>query len=496
MLRPFFSPAQRSIAKKRPLCSPARVQCLFSTFANIINGNTRDSSRVHQGINPSNCQKLWDVPVASRDDLQDAIASAQKAFTTWSAVSGSDRQASIAQLKDSILSCKEEMAELLMKEAGKPRMQATLEVDHACGFLDYFANVKLPSEEVIHEDASLKLSLQYMPLGVIGAIVPWNFPLVLAMAKVAAALAAGNTVIVKPSPYTPYSILKVAELAIPILPRGVFQAINGDDTTGPEMTLHPDINKISFTGSTIAGKHILAATSNTLKECTLELGGNDPAIIFPDVDIHAVAQQVALGAFFNSGQFCLGSKRLYVHEAIYNEFRDALVDVVKTWKVGPVDEDVMLGPIQNEMQFNVVTDIFKDCKANGYNFALEGGPSNGPGYIFHPTIVDRPPDGSRIVTEEPFGPIVPLLSWSDESELISSVNDTKTGLGCSIWAKDVETSKRLAPKIQSGSVWLNSFAKPHPQGYLSGRKESGIGGEWGMKGLKSYCATQTIHYYK
>lgn len=267
----------------------------------------------------------------------------------------------------------------------------------------FIANVKLPSEEVLHEDASLKLSLQYMPLGVIGAIVPWNFPLVLAMAKVAAALAAGNTVIVKPSPYTPYSILKVAELAIPILPRGVFQAINGDDTTGPEMTLHPDINKISFTGSTRAGKHILAATSNTLKECTLELGGNDPAIIFPDVDIHAVAQQVALGAFFNSGQFCLGSKRLYVHETIYNEFRDALVDVVKTWKVGPVDEDVMLGPIQNEMQFNVVTDIFKDCKANGYTFALEGGPSNGPGYIFHPTIVDRPPDGSRIVTEEPFG---------------------------------------------------------------------------------------------
>ncbi|GFN20392.1 hypothetical protein AtubIFM54640_005419 [Aspergillus tubingensis] len=496
MVRPLFSPAQRSIAKKRLLCSPARARYLFSTFANIIDGKTRDSSRVHQGINPSNCQKLWDVPIASKNDLQDAITSAQKAFTSWSAVSGSDRQAAIAQLRDSLLSSKEDMAELLMKEAGKPRMQATLEVDHACGFLDYFANVKIPSEEVIHEDASLKLTLNYLPLGVIGAIVPWNFPLVLAMAKVAAALAAGNTVIVKPSPYTPYSILKVAELAIPILPRGVFQAINGDDTTGPEMTLHPDINKISFTGSTRAGKHILAATSNTLKECTLELGGNDPAIIFPDVDIQAVAQQVALGAFFNSGQFCLGSKRLYVHEAIYNEFRDALVNVVKTWKVGPVDEDVMLGPVQNEMQFNVVNDIFKDCKANGYKFALEGGPSTGPGYIFHPTIVDRPPDGSRIVTEEPFGPIVPLLSWSNESELISRVNDTKTGLGCSIWAKDVEASKRLAPKIQSGSVWLNSFAKPHPHGYLAGRKESGIGGEWGMKGLKSYCATQTLHYYK
>lgn len=335
-------------------------------------------------------------------------------------------------------------------------------------------------------------------MGVVAAICPWNYPMVLAIAKVAAALLTGNCVIIKPSPYSPYDMLKVVELVQDVTPPGVLQALNGDDKLGPLMVAHPGISKISFTGSSATGKRIMEMAAKTLKSVTLELSGNDAAIICPDVDVQAIAPMVALGAYFNSGQLCIGTKRIYVHETIYDDFLQAFINVVKSWKVGPSTmEGAMLGPIQNEMQYNIVKRFFEDSAKNGYKFALGDGTfPKGEGYVVQPAVVDNPPDNSLVVKEEAFGPIVPLVKWSSEADVIERVNSTNTGLGGSVWSGDIEYAQKLARQMDTGSVWINSFGKPVPQGYLAGRKESGINGEWGIDGLLGYCNVQTIHCYK
>jgi len=353
--------------------------------------------------------------------------------------------------------------------------------------------------ETITDDAELKLTLRYVPVGVVAAICPWNYPLVLAMGKIGAALITGDCVIIKPSPYTPYSILKFTEQVASIFPPGVIQALHGDEKIGPLLCEHPGVQKISFTGSTATGKRIMASASRTLKNITLELGGNSASIVCPDVDVKFVASQVAVGSFFNSGQLCVASKRIYVHKDIYTEFLSAMTEVVRSWKVSPstVDSGNMLGPIQNEMQYNIVKKFFQDTVNNGYKFALGGGEINdGGSFIVKPAIIDNPPEHSMVVAEEAFGPIVPVMSWTTEDEVISRVNNTTTGLGGAVWSSDTDYAYALAKRIEAGTVWINSFEKPIPQGFFAGHKESGVGGEWGKAGLLSYCNAQSIHYYK
>ncbi|KAH8810791.1 aldehyde dehydrogenase, partial [Xylogone sp. PMI_703] len=469
----------------------------FAYFDNIINGKRHNSTSRSRAIDPSTCSPLWEVAVATDDDTEKAIDAAQKSFSEWSQTSWEQRQDLVSKLRATLLKYREEMVELLMKEAGKPRAFANLEVEHAARFLEFHANSKLPEEVIIQDDKELQLTERLLPIGVVAAISPWNFPLVLAVGKIGAALITGNCVIVKPSPFTPYSVLKLAEMAIGIFPPGVFQALNGDESLGPFLVAHPGISKISFTGSTATGKKIMAAASNTLKSITLELGGNNATIICPDINIAKVAPQVALGAFFNSGQLCVASKRIYVHENIYSEFMNAITKVVKSWKVGPVsDQEVMLGPVQNHTQFTIVQGFYEDCRRNGYKFAIGEDGGVGQGYLLHPAIIDNPPDSSRIVQEEPFGPIIPIQSWSSEDELLSRVNNTLSGLGGSVWTSDATRAQRIARRIEAGTIWINSFEKPLPQGYFSGHKESGLGGEWGIRGLYSYCKVQTIHFYK
>jgi acyl-CoA reductase-like NAD-dependent aldehyde dehydrogenase len=245
-----------------------------------------------------------------------------------------------------------------------------------------------------------------MPMGVVAAICPFNYPLVLAMGKIGAALITGSCVIVKPSPFTPYSVLKFVEVVKSIFPAGVIQALNGDEKTGPQLCEHPDIQKISFTGSIATGKKIMAVASKTLKTITLELGGNDACIVCPDVDIAVVAPQVAVGAFLNSGQYCLATKRIYVHEDIYQPFLQRLTEVVSQWKTSPSTPDAgnMLGPIQNEMQYGIVKGFYEDSGRNRHRFALGSAEiKEGDHFVIHPAIIDNPPDGSKVVREEAFG---------------------------------------------------------------------------------------------
>jgi len=258
---------------------------------------------------------------------------------------------------------------------------------------------------VIEDNESVKVTMKHIPLGITAAICPWNFPLAIAMNKIGPTLVTGSCIIVKPSPFTPYSILKLCEIAQPFLPPGVFQALNGDDTLGPLITEHPGIQKISFTGSSATGKRVMMSAARTLKVVTLELGGNSATIVCPDVDVKKVAPSVAIGAFFNSGQLCVATKRLYVHKDIYKELLEEIVKVVKSWSVGPTTDEAerMLGPVQNGMQYAIVKSFFEDCASQGYEFALPGDVGKGENFVIQPAIIENPPDSAKIVREEQFG---------------------------------------------------------------------------------------------
>lgn len=299
-----------------------------------------------------------------------------------------------------------------------------------------------------------------------------NFPLILSFGKIIPAILTGNCIIVKPSPFTPYTSLKAIEIGQQVLPPGVLQVLGGDDKLGPMFTSHPGIAKISFTGSIATGKKIMAACANTLKRVTLELGGNDASIILPDVDIAKVAPQVVMGAFQNSGQVCVATKRIFIHESIYSEFLAAMVSYVKeSVKTGDPDSGSLLGPVQNAMQYERVKGFFEDTKAKGYKVAVgSDSVAKSGGYFVQPTIIDNPPSDSRIIQEEPFGPIVPTQPWSDEEEVIDRANNTTTGLGACVWGKDVAHAEKIAKRLEAGSVFVNSFEKPTPQAVFGGHK--------------------------
>ncbi|KAK3645392.1 hypothetical protein LTR56_009119 [Elasticomyces elasticus] len=476
--------------------SPSKVSTIsWDSFHNTVDGQARNSKSKHRGINPATGEELWEVPIGNQQDIDDAVKSAQNAFETWSQTPLEKRKDTITKFRDHYMSFADELIDLMCQETGKPRQFATYEVKGAAGFFDHHLALDIPEERI--EDDEKVLLTRFTPLGVVGAICPWNFPIILCLGKVIPALLTGNTIIVKPSPYTPYTTLKIVELAQEIFAPGVVQAVGGDDKLGPMLTTHPGVAKISFTGSIATGKKVMAAASGTLKRVTLELGGNDASIVLPDVDIKKVAPELVMGAFQNSGQVCVATKRIYIHEDIYDEMLKEMVNFTKTIKVGDPSSGSLLGPIQNKMQYEKVKTFFEDSKSHGYKFAVgEPEVSRSKGYFVQPTIIDNPPNDSRIIQEEPFGPIVPTQPWSDEEEVIKRANNTNAGLGACVWGKDVERAERIGKRLQAGSVFVNSWEKPTPQAIFGGHKESGIGGEWGTEGLKSYCNAHVLHTYK
>ncbi|KAL7757223.1 hypothetical protein ACKLNR_011750 [Fusarium oxysporum f. sp. zingiberi] len=436
------------------------------------------------------------VPVATKDNLDHAVDAARKAFRTWSKVSYEDRRSAVLAFADAVGQVKTDFRDLLVSEQGKPVPQADVEIDAAIAFIRALAHIELP-EDVIEDDDKRTIITRYVPIGVVGAIIPWNFPFLLAASKITPALLTGNVVIIKPSPFTPYCGLKLVELAQQFFPPGVVQSLSGDDRLGPWLTSHPGIDKISFTGSSTTGKLVLQSAAGTLKRVTLELGGNDPAIIFPDVEVDKVAEKVALYSFLNSGQICIALKRIYVHESIYEQFRDAMVKHIKTYTLGDgSQEGISHGPVQNSMQYEKVKTFFEDIEKQGWKVATGGKIDPSPGYFITPTVIDRPPEDSRIVVEEPFGPIVPLLSWKDEEDVIARANNSPMGLGASIWCNDLKKAEKVAREMQAGSVWINTHFDLSPMAPFGGHKESGLGVEWGTNGLKELCNVQTLFLNK
>lgn len=461
-------------------------------YSMTIGGKAVAGASSFEVVNPANEQVIATVPDASRAQLDEAVAAARAAFPAWSATPIEKRREALLALAGAIGANADPLMRLLTKEQGKPHADAMGDVMGGAYWLQAATSLDLP--ETVNEDSDVRKSItRHVPIGVVAAIAPWNFPVILAMFKLAPALMAGNTVVLKPSPFTPLTTLKIGELTRGILPPGVINIISGGDELGPWMTSHPGIDKISFTGSTQTGRKVMASAADGLKRITLELGGNDAAIVMPDADVEKVAQDLFWAAFRNSGQICIASKRMYVHKDVYDPLKTALVEYAKTVQVGDgAEQGTQLGPIQNRLQYQRVLDLIADAKANGYEFLIGGEKSEAPGYFVPITILDNPPETARIVQEEQFGPVLPLMKVDSVEEALERANASEYGLGGSVWGSDIDAALRVGERLQTGTVWINETQHLSPLASFAGHKQSGLGVENGLEGLLEYTNTQTI----
>ncbi|EMR63992.1 putative aldehyde dehydrogenase protein [Eutypa lata UCREL1] len=466
---------------------------------NIINNEFVPTPSTRHSIDPATGEPLHEVPVARREDLDAAVSHARAAFKTWSKTSFPERARLLLAFADAVEASRAELEALQTTEQGKPIELAQTEVSMTLEWLRAFATMRLDDDEVLEDGPERTIYQTRPPLGVCAGIVPWNWPILLGAGKVGPALMTGNVLIMKPSPYTPYCDLKLGEIGMSVFPPGVFQVLSGGDELGPWVTEHPGIDMVSFTGSIATGKRVAASCARSLKRCVLELGGNDAAIVCEDVELAKCVPKIATLAFLNSGQICMLAKRIYVHEKIYDQFREAIVEFtekhIKTG--GGFEGGITVGPIQNKMQFELVQGMYAEVGKQSWKVAVGGNVrEDSKGYFVEPCIIDNPPEDSRIVVEEPFGPIVPILKWSSEDDVIERANALKTGLGASVWSKDLERAERMARQLDAGSVWVNSHFDVAPHVPFGGCKESGIGREWGLEGFKQFTNVRSLWVWK
>lgn len=458
----------------------------------LIDGKLETSEASLPVVNPANERAIGEAPDASPADLDRAIAAARAAFPGWSSAPAATRQEALFAMARAMIAHIDPLKRILTAEHGKPLLEAEREIQGAAYWLKSTAGLNLPVR--VNEDNEERYSeTRHVPLGVVGAIAPWNFPILLATFKLAPALLAGNTVVLKPSPFTPLATLKFGELVKDILPPGVLNIVTGGDALGPWMTCHPGFDKISFTGSTATGRRVMESAAPTLKRVTLELGGNDAAIVLPDIDVEKVAKDLFWAAFRNNGQICIATKRMYVHRDIYEAVKNALVAYARTVTVGDgAQPGTQIGPMNNEPQYRRVLDLIADAKANGYEFLVGGEPTASPGYFIPVTIIGNPPEDSRIVQEEQFGPVLPIMKFDDIDEAIARANATDFGLAASVWGRDEAKALAVAQRIAAGTVWVNETQHLSPAAAFGGMKQSGVGVEGGLAGLLEYTSCQTI----
>ncbi|MEH6516879.1 MAG: aldehyde dehydrogenase family protein [Halioglobus sp.] len=467
----------------------------------VINGQPVTAGQTFQVINPATGEAFAECQQGDASHVDQAVAAARAAFPAWSSMADADRVAKILELIPALEARMPEFMEILTRESGKPMggLNGTgsgMEVGGAMAWIGATAALQIPVD-TLQDDDEARIEVHRRPLGVVGSITPWNWPLMISIWHVIPALRAGNTVVIKPSEYTPVAVSKFVELANEILPPGVLNVVTGGGDVGAAISSHPDINKVVFTGSTSTGKRIMESAAGNLKRLTLELGGNDAGIIMPDVDVQAIAPKLFQACFHNNGQTCAALKRLYVHEDIYDEVAEAVAQQAREVVVGDgMEEATQLGPIQNQAQLNIVKSLAEDAKAHGGTFLAGGEARAGAGYFFEPTVVTGLTDGSRLVDEEPFGPIVPVIKYSNLDDVIDRANNSDSGLGGSIWSGDPEAAAALASRLECGTVWINDHAVLHPHTPFGGVKQSGFGVEFGDYGLEEFMSLQTVKVMK
>lgn len=443
-------------------------------------------------INPATEQPVTQCPRADAATIDRAIAAARSAFPGWAATPIDDRAALIERLADALHGRIGEFASLLTAEQGKPLAQAEYEIMGSVFTLRAFARMR-PETKVLVDDGRNRVIEHRTPLGVVAAITPWNFPVILVMNKLGPALVTGNTMVIKPAPTTPLTTLLLGELCAEILPPGVVNVVCDQNDLGGYLTAHPDIAKVAFTGSTATGKKVMASAASGVKRVTLELGGNDAAIVLDDVDPRQIAAKIYGGAMTNAGQICVAIKRAYVPAPMYDEFCDELARLAGEAVVDDgARQGATVGPIQNRMQFEKVKALLADARQRGTIIA-GGEPLDRPGYFIPPTIVRDLPDDAALVREEQFGPVLPVLSYTDIDDVIARANDSEYGLGGTVWGRDVDRATAVAMRIDSGTVWVNQYLAIDANIPFRGSKQSGFGGELGQAGLDEYTQAHIVN---
>lgn len=458
----------------------------------LINGELVDGDRTLEIVDPATFQVIAVVACASEHQANMAVSAAKAAQPAWESLGWEARKVLMLRYADAIHERAEELARVMVLEQGKTLVEAQGEVFYTEAFVRHFASLSLPST-IIQDDAVGKIEVGHSALGVVVAISPWNFPALVPVAKMAPALLCGNTVVLKPAPTTPMCTLLLGEIAKPIFPAGVVNVVTDQNDLGTFLTGHPDVAKVTFTGSTATGRKIMANSAATLKRLTLELGGNDAAVVLADVNVVATAQRIFSAAFYNSGQACMAIKRVYVENSIYDEFCEALAGLADAAVIGNgFDEETQMGPLQNEAQFEKARHFIEVAKRDGTIIA-GGTVGEGPGYFVRPTIVRDISDGSELVDEEQFSPILPIVRIVDAEDGLARANRSPYGLGGSVWSADCSRARTLAARMQSGTVWINQHLKFGPHIPFAGAKQSGIGVEWSELGLAEFAQIKVVN---
>ncbi|AXL13172.1 aldehyde dehydrogenase family protein [Microbacterium foliorum] len=435
------------------------------------------------------------APVHGLEDLDAAVGAARGAQPAWAALGHQERSRILHRIADDIEARSEELAVILSREQGKPLdgPNARFEIGAAAAWTRNAADTVL-EPEVVFENGTSRAEVHYDPLGVVGAIGPWNWPIMISVWQIAPSLRMGNAVVVKPSEYTPLSVLALVEVFNAHLPEGVLSVVVGDREVGAAIAKHPGLDKIMFTGSTATGRKIIESSAQNLARLTLELGGNDAGIVLPGTDVSKIAQDLFWGIFINTGQTCAALKRLYVHDSLYESVVDALSDLASTTPMGPgLEAGNVLGPLQNQKQFEIVSRLVDEARSGGATVVTGGTPAEELGPLFYrPTVVADIADDASLVVEEQFGPVIPVLRFSDIDDAVARANSSTQGLGASVWSDDVDAALDVAARLQAGTVWINQHGALNPHVPFGGTKQSGYGQEFGVAGLKAVAAPKVI----
>lgn len=467
----------------------------MSSFSLTIGGRAVPTAREVDVVNPFDESLAGRCPEATVEHVDQAVRSAREALPGWSSAPDAERVAKLMDIAALIERHQAELARLVTLEQGKPQSGpgAPFEVGGAVAWTRATAALSLP-EETIQNDRTARIVMRRKPVGVVGSITPWNWPLMIATWHLMPAVRVGCTVVIKPSPFTPLSTLRLVQLMNEVLPPGVVNVVTGGAEVGARLTDHPGVDKLVFTGSIATGKKVMESASRSLKRVTLELGGNDAGVILPGTNVEPLLEKLFWGCFINAGQTCAALKRLYVHESQYPKVVEQLAAYVAKIPVGNgLEPQTLIGPVSNRMQLDKVMGLVADARAQGARIVTGGKKPEGRGFVYPLTVIADATDEMRVVKEEQFGPVIPLIPYRTVDEAIRRANSLEVGLGGSVWGDEPEAAAKYAERLECGTAWVNQHGVINPMTPFGGVKCSGIGVEFSVDGLKEYTTVQVVN---